>query len=38
MYASTFFPVESFIFATFRQAEFGFLGLLIKILIQTPFF
>lgn len=36
MYASTLFPVETFTFATFLQAEFGFFGVRIKILIQVP--
>lgn len=31
-------PFESFTRATFRLAELGFLGLAIKICVQTPFF
>lgn len=39
MYAKTTFLFEiKVIFATFRKAEFGFLGVLFKILRQIPFF
>jgi hypothetical protein len=36
MYAVTVLPLDSFTLATFRMAELGFLGLVVKILEQTP--
>ena len=36
MYASTFFPVDNFTFATFLKAELGFLGVRVKTFKQTP--
>lgn len=38
MYAMTVFPFVNFTLATFRFAELGFLGAIIKICEQTPFF
>ena len=32
------FPLDNLTRATFRLAEFGFLGFMIKIWVQTPFF
>lgn len=36
MYAATERPLDSLTRATFRIAELGFLGLVVKILLQTP--
>jgi len=38
MYAKTFLPLVNFNVASFLNAEFGFLGVLKKSLIQIPFF
>jgi hypothetical protein len=37
MYAMTVFPVVSLTRATFRFAELGFLGFIVKICAHTPF-
>jgi len=38
MYAITARPVLNLTFATFLTAEFGFFGLTVYTLLQTPFF
>ena len=38
MYASNLRPEFNLNFTTLRTAEFGFLGLRVKTLTQTPFF
>ena len=37
MYPQTILPVLNLIFATFRSAEFGFLGFIVRTLVHTPF-
>lgn len=36
MYAVTSIPLESLTLAIFRRAEFGFLGVFVVTLVQTP--
>ncbi len=38
MYVVTSIPFVSLTLATFRRAEFGFLGVVVYTLIQTPLF